>query len=377
MDKKDIDWTEVNHLLESGMEDGLFPGAALHVTQGNTVLRDSAHGFAELEPKRRVANVDTIWDLASLTKILCTAPLFLKLAIDQKLFPDTQINTILDDFPSNITIGDCLSHSSGLPSWRPLYAATIRQRDLWGSSELRARILNMACQTPLETMPQAAHSYSDIGFLILCATLERFFNARIDQIWEQMLPSQARSSLTWFPQKENVAATERCPVRGKVVVGDVHDLNAAALGGPSTHAGLFGTAKAAAQAALWPMSLLNSSKEHEREMILKFWTQHGAGSHVLGWDTPSPQGSSASNLWPSDGVGHLGFTGCSIWIAPTEQISVVFLSNRVHPEIPGGAVPSSAQHPKSKAFRAFRPKLHKAIYVAAQLIVIQIQALKL
>lgn len=364
MEHNSIDWTEVNTLIRTALNDKLFPGAALHVTRKEAVLRDSVHGYAQIEPKQQMATIETYWDLASLTKILCTAPIFLKLALDGTLPPTTQISSILNDFPSNITVEDCLSHSSGLPSWRPLYAATIRQRELWGTVELRQKILSLACQTPLETMPQTAHRYSDIGFLVLCATLEQLFGMRIDDIWKTVLPEEARSGLTWNPPKERTAATERCPVRGQVVIGEVHDLNAAALGGPSSHAGLFGTAKSVAEAAQWPLRLRSSNNKPEQLFSEKFLTQHGAGSHVLGWDTPSPQGSSASELWPTDGVGHLGFTGCSVWIAPADEITVVFLSNRVHPEIPGGAVPSSAQHPRSKAFKAFRPKLHRAIWQA-------------
>ena len=147
-----------------------------------------------------------------------------------------------------------------------------------------------------------------------------------------------------------------------MIRGEVHDLNAAILGGKSTHAGLFGSVSALTEAAEW--SLLGyhgESTDLEAESVRYFWTTKGPGSHVLGWDTPSDTGSTASDLWPRNGVGHLGFTGTSLWVAPDERLIVGFASNRVHPNVEGGAVPFAKTGPKTKAFRAFRPRLHQTI----------------
>mgnify|MGYP001212711295 CR=1 FL=1 len=133
MERNKIDWSEVDGLIQTAIEEDLFPGSAIHIIKKGTVLKDNVYGFAQISPLRRIATKDTLWDLASLTKILCTAPLFLKLAIDGTLPPSTKIATIINSVPPDITVADCLSHSSGLPSWKPLYATTIKQMNLWGT----------------------------------------------------------------------------------------------------------------------------------------------------------------------------------------------------------------------------------------------------
>ena len=182
------------------------------------------------------------------------------------------------------------------------------------------------------------------------------------QLWNEYLPARAKTGLSWGCESEMTAATENCPVRQRVVVGEVHDLNAAAMGGISTHAGLFGTADDACRAALWPIAnLYGSSGDLRSDTIKAFWKTDIPGRHCLGWDTPSPKGSSASSYWPVSGRGHLGFTGCSIWLAPSHRIAVTFCSNRIHPIVEGGAKPSTIKHPRLLAFKAFRPKLHHLV----------------
>ena len=134
------------------------------------------------------------------------------------------------------------------------------------------------------------------------------------------------------------------------------------MAGKSSHAGLFGSVSALTAAAYWPLYGYHGvSDDLSPETVRHFWENKGAGSHCLGWDTPSSSGSSASAIWPRNGVGHLGFTGTSLWIAPDLDLVVGFASNRVHPQVEGGALPGVPLGPKTKAFRAFRPKLHETI----------------
>jgi CubicO group peptidase (beta-lactamase class C family) len=170
----------------------------------------------------------------------------------------------------------------------------------------------------------------------------------------------AKTGLYWG--HPHAAATEDCPVRRRVVVGEVHDLHAAVLGGKAPHAGLFGSVSALTNVAHWSVNAYHGrSNDIDAETIRNFWAYRGVGSQCLGWDTPSPQGSSASSLWPKNGVGHLGFTGTSLWIAPDQELIVGFASNRVHPIVEGGALPGVPASPRFKAFQQFRPQLHQAI----------------
>ena len=233
-------------------------------------------------------------------------------------------------------------------------------QEKWGAPETREEFLLRAVSTPLNGTPTESYSYSDIGFLVLCAIAEARFGKPIHILWQEFLPMEAKRGLYWGHPA--AAATEDCAIRGKVVTGEVHDLNAAVLGGKSTHAGLFGSATALTSAGQWSLDAYHGRcEEVEASTVQYFWRTKGAGSHCLGWDTPSDTGSTASDHWPKNGVGHLGFTGTSLWIAPTEELIVGFVSNRVHPHVEGGALPGVVTGPRTKRFRTFRPILHETI----------------
>jgi CubicO group peptidase (beta-lactamase class C family) len=144
-------------------------------------------------------------------------------------------------------------------------------------------------------------------------------------------------------------------------VGEVHDLNAAVLGGIAPHAGLFGSADTVAQLGLTYLGAQRSGGWVSSATVDTFFSHRGPGSHHLGFDGVTPGASSAGPDWPLDGVGHLGFTGCSLWLAPQQGVSVALLANRVHPVIEGGAVPGSPLHPRYRRFKALRPAVHSAV----------------
>ena len=245
-----------------------------------------------------------------------------------------------------------------LDLWKNLYGSI-------ASSGIPDDVYRRALSAGIEAMPMTQHRSSDIGYIILAAVLEEHYGAPFEQIWREQLPVEATHGLMWGAQ--NAAATENCPIRKRVVIGEVHDLNAASMGGVSGHAGLFGDVRSVAAAATWPLRAYHGQiRDISKDVITNFWKYRGAGTHCLGWDTPSVHGSSASDLWPKYGVGHLGFTGCSLWIAVEEKICVTFLSNRVHPLVEGGSTPFAPLHPRYKAFKEFRPKLHHHIWTTLQ-----------
>jgi len=354
-------WHAVDALLSAAIDNGVVPGCALCVRTGAEVLHSAHFGCAELRPQRRLVTTDTAWDLASLTKVLATTPIALRMVAAGALDLDAPISETLPDAPAGVTAAHCLTHTSGLPAWSALFEApAVREAGL-GSSEARALALHLARHQPMNAPPGAQHVYSDLGFLLLCAQLEAIGGARIDQLFENHVLQPSGIDLRWgWP---GAAATEDCPVRGRVVSGEVHDLNAWAMGGRSTHAGLFATADAVAAAAAWQLRAWAGVSDEGLEpgTVRRFWSHRAAGSHHLGWDGVSPSGSSAGDLWPADGVGHLAFTGCSVWIAPRQDIVVALVSNRVHPVVEGGSVPDAPIHPRYAAFRALRPRLHSAV----------------
>ncbi len=354
------DWTEIDALLTKLVDEDTVPGCALSIRFQGTEIYNTAYGLAEIRPTVRQATTTTVWDLASITKVLCTAHLYMTWGNNGQIDIMDPLTTWLPHAPKDVRIIDCLSHSSGYPAWRPLYSKFRRDLDAWGQPYTRRDLLERAIRTPLSGAPGSSYAYSDIGFLALCAVAEARFGKPIHILWQEFLPSEAKDGLFWG--HPNAAATEDCPIRNRVVVGEVHDLNAAVLGGRSTHAGLFGTVSALTQTAQWSLDGYHGRRpEIEAETVRYFWQTKGSGSHCLGWDTPSGERSTASEQWPKNGVGHLGFTGTSLWIAPTEELIVGFASNRVHPIVEGGAIPGATIGAKTKRYRAFRPQLHRTI----------------
>ncbi len=354
-------WSDLDALLVDSVEDGVLPGCAVCVRTSTEVLHAAAFGQAEIRPRSRPAMRDTPWDLASLTKVLATTPIAMRMAARGVLDLDAPISETLPDAPAGVTARHCLAHVSGLPAWKPLFElAEVRKAGL-GSAEARRRVLSRARSVPSVASPGTRYAYSDLGFLLLCAYLEALGGERIDALYAKEVRAPSGCDLRWtWP---DAAATEDCPVRKRVVVGEVHDLNAWSMGGWSSHAGLFGTVEAVAAAGAWQLRAWAGASDEglDPATVRRFWAHTDVGSHHLGWDGVSASGSSAGERWPRDGVGHLGFTGCSLWIAPRQDVVVSVVSNRIHPQIEGGSVPDAPVHPRYAAFRSLRPRLHTAV----------------
>jgi CubicO group peptidase (beta-lactamase class C family) len=356
-------WSSVEALLAEGVAEGLFAGGAVCVRDASSELFTAVAGQAEITPRSRPARLDTAWDLASITKVLGTTPIAMRLVGAGLLDLDAPIRQRIPDAPAGVTAAHCLSHTSGLPPWLPLFEQ-LDDQATWGSPEVRAEGLRLARTAPVLAPPGERYAYSDLGFMLLCALLEHIGGARLDALWHREVGAHCGADLRWgWPE---AAATEDCPVRGRVVVGEVHDLNTAVLGGVSSHAGLFGPVQEVAAAAAWQLRALHGADEGLLPAVVRrFWTHQTVGSHRLGFDAPTPGASSAGARWPLDGVGHTGFTGGCLWIAPRQGIVAVLCCNRVHPIVEGGSVPG-ATGPKTVAFRQLRPRLFTAIVDALE-----------
>jgi serine-type D-Ala-D-Ala carboxypeptidase len=237
-----------------------------------------------------------------------------------------------------------LSHAAGLPAHRPFYESLLQSGvPIPGS---RQAVLAAAAAEPASYPAGTRSVYSDLGFILLGAMVEHAMGDRLDRLARRRLFAPlGLTSLRFFDQAppegardlRQVAPTEDCPVRGRLVRGEVHDLNAFAMGGVAGHAGLFGTA-----GDVFALSMaLCATWRGERqdfvapEILRTFWQRSGivGSTWRLGWDGPSPAGSMAGQRLSRAGVGHLAFTGCSLWLDPEQSIAVVTLTNRVHPAV--------------------------------------------
>lgn len=362
--------------MREGVAQGVFPGAVLLVSHRGQTVHHAAYGAACLLPEPEPATVDTIYDLASLTKPLATATAVALLLADGRLSLDDPLERFVPELTQGdlrqATIRHLLNHSSGLPAWRPLYerivpdGRTLREQPL---SSRRAAIHDAIHREPLVEPVGRRCLYSDLGFILLGEILERI----IKQEWAafchaEVLARLGASGLFYVSERgptggvsvdaRRFAATEQDEWRGRLIRGEVHDENAAVMGGVSTHAGLFGTAEAVLRAVLpWLAAVRGESSPIPTSLAKEFVRKQEIdphGSWALGWDTPSlgpgSVPSSSGQYFSSGSFGHLGYAGTSVWIDPDRDLIVVLLTNRVHPTR------------KNDKIRAFRPVLHDTVF---------------
>jgi CubicO group peptidase (beta-lactamase class C family) len=361
---------DVRQLCESAVADRAVPGMVLLCAAGGRTLFHEAFGYRQITPRRLRAAPDTVYDVASLTKAAITSVLTMQL-VDRGTFSlDEPVAVRVPDFQGpgkeKVTIRHLLAHASGLPAHRRFWSSTS------AAASERWAISLMAAHEPLEYPTASKSVYSDLGFIVLGWLLERAAGLRLDvqaargifqplglasTTFVNLADSEARARLL---SNRSVAATQLCPERRRVVLGEVDDLNAYAMGGIAGHAGLFSDASdlgllAGALCAAWKSP--TGSNIVSRETIRSFWSAAGVPGSAwrLGWDGPAAVGSQAGSRLSRAAVGHLGFTGCSLWIDPERELWIVMLSNRVHPEGPPASDPR---------FRELRPRLHDAVLEA-------------
>jgi CubicO group peptidase (beta-lactamase class C family) len=354
--------------MQAAVEGGVFPGAVLLVRLRGATVYHRAFGWAALIPAKEPARLETIYDLASLTKPLATTTVVLRLIQDGRLSLEDPLQQHLPELKGGAigeaTVYHLLTHSSGLPAWRPLYERITeedrRAPGFIGSPAARLLALTLIMKEPLETPAGTRSCYSDLGFILLGMLLERAGGRSLPVLCRELAFDPMQAPL-FFPGPGGagsldttlVAPTEDDPWRGRVLRAEVHDENACALGGAAGHAGLFGTASAvSAVTGRWLESYLGRGRILASELVRRFVARQdriAGSSWALGWDTPSAP-SSAGRRFSAASFGHLGYTGTSIWIDPTVELEVVLLSNRVHPTR------------RNESIKQFRPLIHDVIY---------------
>jgi serine-type D-Ala-D-Ala carboxypeptidase len=355
----------LRRVFEAGVAAGIVPGGVILGVEAGTVRLQEAFGARQIEPEPLPTTVDTVYDVASVTKAVVTSVLAMRAVATGKLDLDDPVVRHLPEFrgdgKGSVSVRHLLCHSSGLPAHRPFY-----ERVALGSSD-RSAIPMAAAREPLIFTPGSRSIYSDLGFMVLGWLLERVTGFGLDvQAQRVLFGPLALASATFVNldggdararllARSPVAPTESCPVRGRIVLGEVHDLNAFAMGGIAGHAGLFSDASdlgsiAAALSAAWRGD--EQSPIVEPAVIREFWSPAAIPGSTwrLGWDGPALSDSQAGERLSRTAVGHLGFTGCSIWIDPHRALWIVLLTNRLHPEASNVV-----------GFKTFRAAVHDAV----------------
>lgn len=318
-------------VLRAALLDGAFPGAVAVAGNARGVLATAAVGQLDAtiatEP-----NTATIYDLASLTKIVATTTLMLQLVDQRRVALDTPVVRYLPDWrgpnTAQITIRQLLTHSSGLTAWRPFYKEAVDRDDA------RAQLLLVGPEAP----PGTRYLYSDMNFMLLGMVIERLTGQPLDSAFQQRIARPLRLPDTRFRPdssvRDRVAPTEFDPWRQRKIRGEVHDENAFRFDGVSGHAGLFSTANDLTRLVRMWMNggTLDGASLASRETTAAFTRVQDTliSRRALGWETPTG-GNSAGRRFGPRSYGHTGFTGTSIWVDPDRDLFLILLTNRVNP----------------------------------------------
>ncbi|MEN8182688.1 MAG: serine hydrolase domain-containing protein [Myxococcota bacterium] len=348
----------VDRTLDQAIARAEIPGAVVLARmqrEGETLEHVSIRGLAAVRPERIPMTRETVFDLASLTKPLATATACLLLVDDGVLGLDDPVARHLPAFADRdkeaVTLRHLLTHSSGLRPWRGFHEPLLeRERKsgerILGTAAGRDWVLERVLRSALVHEPGTAAVYGDLDFITLGAVVEAASGERLDRFCQARIfaplglermgfvPLDEEGRGASEAERRGIAATEDCPWRSRVVWGEVHDPNAFAMGGVAGHAGLFAPADDVMRFAqtlldVWhgrsqalPGEALRRSFERQQLPPGSDW--------ALGWDTPTAGQSSSGKHFSKNSVGHLGFTGTSLWIDLEQQAVVVMLTNRVH-----------------------------------------------
>jgi CubicO group peptidase (beta-lactamase class C family) len=336
-------------ILTSGVASRAFPAAVVEVGTCRGRLWSEAFGRLTYDDAAAPCREDTIFDLASLTKVICTTSLAMRLVREGGASLSTRISDIVAAWQGtdrrDVTLRHLLDHSSGLPGIA----------ELWRQHSGRDAYTRALGALPLAYTPGSRSIYSDPGFILLGFVLERLAGAGLDRQFATF--DAALGEIGFLPAdhlRARIAPTEVDPWRGRLLVGEVHDENAATLGGIAGHAGLFGTAASVGTFARLVLATFQAPTGlGTPEWMRTFASRSTApgSSRALGWDTMLPTSSCGTRM-SATAIGHTGFTGTSLWIDWERDLYVVLLTNRVHPTR------------ANEQLAAIRPRVHDAIVTA-------------
>ena len=342
-------------VLRRAIVERAFPAASLAVTHQGKLVALRAFGRFTHDPDSAEVTPASIFDLASVSKVVATTSMAMLLYERGLLDLEMPVAAVVPEFAGpgpcgddprrrEVTVRMLLSHSSGLPAYERLFLR----------AHSRQALLDAAFATPLDAVPGTKAEYSDIGFIILAVALERLADEPLDRFCQREVFGPLGMAHTAFNPPAAWGAqipptVDDKSFRHRVIQGEVNDENASVLGGVAGHAGVFSTAE---DLAIFANAMLGAGKRIVRPDTVARFTRREAvpagTSRALGWDTPSSP-SQSGQYFSAGSYGHLGYTGTSLWIGPARQLSITLLTNRTWPD--GGA----------QSIKEVRPKLHDAI----------------
>jgi CubicO group peptidase (beta-lactamase class C family) len=368
-DQQDEIFSSAFSILRRAIEEQAFPAASLAVTYEGRLVALKSLGSLTFTRDSDIAEFDvdltssTLFDLASVTKAVATTTMAMILNERGLLELETPVIGIVPEFlvdnrgepdprRHDVTFRMLLSHSSGLPAYEKLFLNARSSDDL----------LRAAFATPLSADPGTRAEYSDIGFIILGAALERIAGDSLDRFCQREIFGPLAMTQTTFnppasmrtiipPTTDEREGSLRTTFRQRIIQGEVQDENAFVLGGIAGHAGLFSTAE---DVAVFAHAMLHGSRILRSETVELFTRRESAPSgtsRALGWDTPSTPSQSGKYFGPAS-FGHLGYTGTSLWIDPDRDVSITLLTNRTWPDC------------SNQSIKEIRPRFHDAIIEA-------------
>ena len=353
MDRRSA-FAPVARLVDEAVRRRAFPGAAVEVGGSAGPVWGHAAGALSYDDDAEPAMPDTVFDLASLTKVMATTTVLMRLVDAGAVTLADRVGSRLGEWRGGdraaVTVADLLEHAGGLTAHLPFF------RDHRGRLDYQHAI----CTLPLEYPPRTRSVYSDLGFILLAFIAADAAGAGLDEQFDEVAGRLGIVDLRFRPPaawRSRTAPTEVDPWRGRLLRGEVHDENGWALGGVAGHAGLFGTAPAVGRFALAVLETLRGRPTPDRpgprpgttdppeagtprgrpklarpETLARFLRRSrvAGSSRALGWDTMLVTSSCGRSMSPA-AFGHTGFTGTSLWVDPAQDLYVVLLTNRVHP----------------------------------------------
>ena len=325
-------------ILEKAIATRAFPACALAITFRGELVAYKALGRFTYDPASPAVTTASLFDLASLTKVVATTAMAMILYERGLLDLEVPVAAIVPEFANyegrgQITLRMLLAHSSGLPAYEKLFLR----------AKTREELLQAAFTTPLAAAPGARAEYSDIGFIILGVVLERLADETLDAFCQrEIFGPLGMANTTFNPAralKNSIPPTaDDRTFRHRIIQGEVQDENASVLGGIAGHAGLF---SAAEDLAIFAHAMLNAGYPILRFTTVELFSRRESApegtSRALGWDTPSLPSQSGKYFSPRS-FGHLGYTGTSLWIDAERQLSITLLTNRTWPDCQNEAI---------------------------------------
>ena len=355
---------KIDKAMADAVATGVFPGGVLLWSGKSRVLYHKAFGVTDIRFGTPVT-LDTVFDLASLTKPLATALAVADLISSGRLAQTTCLKDVLPAAcgtdKAMITVDMLLRHRSGLPAHRPYF------KSLPGpvpGMAARKQLRQLILDEPLEYTPGSGEVYSDLGFILLAWVVEALSGLRLDAfVHNKIFAPLNIGDLFFNPMGSDVpgavknknslvfAATSHCPWREKMIIEEVEDENAWAAGGIEGHAGLFGTAAGVHRLCCRILRALENKACNVIDpfVIRNFADRHHGTMRPAGFDFPSEENASSGHFFSKRSIGHLGFTGTSFWIDPDNGLIAILLTNRVHPSR------------ENVEIKKFRPRIHDLI----------------